>query len=100
MKTLEPLIYYILDEDNNLMSVLVQDWLFWHKLPSTKAQVFLDEINEDVFVSTVFFGAPGVIFETMCFDVNLEIECEQHNTWEEAKEAHNRLVAVAEIRHA
>ncbi len=77
-----------------------EDLMVWAKwIEENSRQVARDQINNDVYVSTVFLGidysfgegAP-VLFETMVFGGSMDQEMDRYLTWDEAMVGHKKMV--------
>ncbi len=87
---------YILDGKN---VIPCQDILEWGKTFESQNRVVAKYKINNLEVSTVFLGidhgsgigAP-IVFETMVFGGDLDMETERYSTWEEAEKGHTLMV--------
>jgi hypothetical protein len=88
---------YILRDHTPVAEPDVIKWGMWfEKSPRTVAF----DTFEHVEVSTVFLGldhhgikpGPPIVFETMVFGGELDRECEQYATWDEAEAGHKAML--------
>jgi len=89
--------HYILD-GHKAIPVDFMTWARWFE--NIKDRHVADEKVGDVRVSTVFLGLdhalganePPMIFETMVFGGELDMEMERYSTWEQAEIGHRNMV--------
>jgi hypothetical protein len=98
---------YVLDENEQPVECpVLEDWLRWIEHRDT--QVEKTQINDDVFVSTIFLtinhrhagDGPPIVFETMVFGGKLDGVQKRYCTVEDARKGHWDTVELAKYQEA
>lgn len=91
--------YYILDENENIVTASLIEWSEFFE--NINNRIVKQEHIGDKWISTVFLGldhswdeSKVEIFETMVFEKNdyHELYCDRYSTWQEALEGHERAL--------
>ena len=91
-------MWYILEGHT---PVAVQNVIEWGARFNSQSRIVKQtKISKDVRVSTIFLGMnhqflpglPPLVFETMVFGVDSDLEYERYSTWEQAEEGHHQIV--------
>ncbi len=84
-------------DGKNTVKCNSEEWIKWMK--SSDRTVALEKVTDDVEVSTVFLGIDHStfenkleLFETMIFGGDHHGDYWRYETWEEAKEGHEKIV--------
>ena len=84
--------------NGNIQEATLEEWAEWFENPDLR-RIDRTEINDDVYVSTVFMGldhrfeeGQALLFETMVFGGKYDETQERYSTLGEAKCGHYRIV--------
>lgn len=87
---------YILD---GKIPIIETDILKWGKWFESSDRIVKKTKFNDISISTVFLGidhqyfaGPPLLFETMVFGGELNMECTRYSTWEQAEKGHDEMV--------
>lgn len=93
-------MYYILDEDKQVVSATMEEYIAFRKDDVDDEKRFIvsqEDVGEDFWVSTVFLGLDHsfggktpVVFETMIFGA--DDYCARYETYEQAVAGHVDIV--------
>jgi len=88
--------WYILDENNKpVVASAINEYVDWEEANPTKKAVKQENVNDDIYVSTVFLGLDHawdsnipVLWETMIFGGDHDQYQERYTSYEDALEGH------------
>lgn len=94
--------HYILDDNYNIVKASIEEWAIFF---GTKNRFLRKDSKDNIWISTVFlgldhnFGDPGppILFESMSFQGDRELDCFRYATYKEAIEGHNELCRKYDI---
>lgn len=100
IETIEYQMYWILDEYGEPVPAGADEFSKWFGSSFSERTVAMDDVDEDLRVSTVFLGInhgmigeEPILFETMVFGGPLDGECRRYTTRDKALAGHARLLA-------